>query len=1344
MGRILPACECCANIPFVIYVDIPSAETRPLLDGAWTMLFNTPDVEQIREKLTLNIAELAENLLGSPNRKRSNRRELRWGNKGGFRVCISGEKQGACADFGGDFKGGPFDLIMHINRYDFATALRWAHDWLAGLGLDSVDDATASGPSNVAAAGAVAQDAQRQQQRIAEARWFWEQGVAVAGTPADAYLTVTRGIPAPLTGWPHEVIRFLPNATALMACGTDDDGNVQFVHFIRLTPEGTKVPPDGKLIKVTKGVMTGAFVRLPGVVTGPRLLAEGLETALSLWVATGFETYAAVGSNNRHNPPLNWPSILCIDDDPTDNALIAKITEWMEAGANILVATPWPERRRDKSDFNDVLCQAGLAAVQARVVAAAPLTIDVPAPHFPRPRLAGPVAGRRLQKVIRGFFNRVERHLEAQEWIKSEIKGRAAAQQIEAIEPSEATASTSPAADDKKATKKRAAKIRRRVKAEATKRFGARAVSGHGRRVQVAGAAGLGKTRAFIHGVLESPVLRNKNILVSVRDTRLAEELEADFKQAIEKMAVADGDKVPRVIRILPRKAEGMCREQFRQPMEAALKAGLTSLYRGFCYRPDKPGEKDIRCPFYDDCRYIAQFKSDEPAIRIVTHARLSRQSPEDLQLPDADLAIVDEGVLNAVVEHIEIDPAGLINYSNYAAAPDSSDLVQEAKDIGQAVAQAFTSGRADPIAVLREAGISHKMMFEAAAAATEAAFNAEPDIRPGQPLHQVVSVCSRHVRHQGLAIAALYEALAHDLQAGRDQSTGVEFDADNTVTLPGGRSVQHPIFRVHRLAEQIVIKRKTPLLITDADAILDVNKVIFGRKIKAITIAGTRQAYVTQIHDFAITKSSLAPLPSLSQNSDYSAALKEKISLVVKREVARDGGKRALVIAPKQARLALTDETTEPLPVDTDWHGARLTHFGRHLGLNLRKGFDTVVVVGREQLPPIEAERLARAVYAQDVSVTLNLAGAYVTEKRRHDLRNGIAQPVEVQVHPDPRVQELAELPRERAMAQGIDRLRLIHRDPANPARVVIVSNLPVPGIVVDQLLSFDELAAGGTAWERAAEAAPVISLSASWLYKELPGIFKSRRTAERMVADLKPPFHNIYPYYEVAVYRPEGQRRPSRAACLPSVADFPGSLSVLLGIQLAKFSTIWPQPTQTITPLAPMFLAGPDAVALAAPSESSRPAGFASSSEQAPPPAPTPTQVADAGAEDVAMPQPTGLVILGSDPPWADDLQSRPPSARPVPPPKLAASASDWENIVLQAVSSQPAGLYKSSIIPRVRQSMPVESVDGILERLAAAGKIDKVGSGFPFLWRAVEHRPPQPPADIADGGIRSAGAA
>ena len=224
----------------------------------------------------------------------------------------------------------------------------------------------------------------------------------------------------------------------------------------------------------------------------------------------------------------------------------------------------------------------------------------------------------------------------------------------------------------------------------------------------------------------------------------------------------------------------------------------------------------------------------------------------------------------------------------------------------------------------------------------------------------------------------------------------------------------------------------------------------------------------------------------------------------MVKREVA--GGRQTLIVAPRKVRLKLTGEKPGgDIPHYTSWSGADITHFGRHLGSNKWKDFDTVIVF-REQLPPIEAERMARAIWADDRDVTLTLGGEYIQEFRHHDTRDGVGPAVKVHVHPDPHVQSLVELHRENAMGQGIDRLRFIHRDPARPGKIIIVSNIPVPGVIVDRLMPLDDVLDGGTIWERAFKAMPggVIPLSRDWLVTNLGKLFPSNDIARAAIKRL------------------------------------------------------------------------------------------------------------------------------------------------------------------------------------------------------------------------------------------------
>ena len=491
--------------------------------------------------------------------------------------------------------------------------------------------------------------------------------------------------------------------------------------------------------------------------------------------------------------------------------------------------------------------------------------------------------------------------------------------------------------------------------------------------------------------------------------------------------------------------------------------------------------------------------------------------------------------------------------------------------DVGRIVADAVAGP--DAVAALAAAGLKPDHLRQAASAASRGANVSRPRIHAGMDAGTATQVLKRHQKHSGKSVAALLAQLARDLEVGSTTSTGVEWDATHKVTLETGERVVHPVIRRHGLFDAIGVPRHGPLLLLDADADLEANRHLFGGgDLRALTIPAVRQAYTIQISDCALAKSSLAPDDQRLRNDLGKAEkLRRRLGEMVRREAA--GGRKVLVITPLKARRAFTGEEGFRLEISTEWQGATLTHFGRHLGSNAWADFDTVIIIGREELPPLTAERIARAIWADAPDVTLNLTGEYTKELRAHDLRQGSAAPVKVRVHPDPRVQAVVEMARECAIAQGIDRLRLIHRRRDKPARVIVVTNLPVPGLVVDRLMTLDDLLDGGTVWERVVARMPngVLPLAPEWLISALPDLFGSSRTAEREVANLKPPNGNKSPYcglavlnstlqgaagYCLATYRTAGQRRPSNALVRTDAVDPAAELARILDAEIVEFS--------------------------------------------------------------------------------------------------------------------------------------------------------------------------------------------
>jgi hypothetical protein len=1128
-------------------------------------------LDELRPALRSVIADLAERFRGPPNKETRGRAEWRWGTRGSFRVFVSGPKQGACADFEGEWKGDPLALIMRERHCDFTAAVKFGCDFVGiqfdreGCQEDPASRAAREAERDQRQADRDAEQEADEGKRIACARLLWDARTPIDDTVAEIYLIKIRGIPHPAEDWP-DAVGFHAESRSLILAGTNADGLVQFVQRVFLTVDGTKVP--GR-VKQTNGVMAGAFVRLPGPAAGPVLLAEGPETGLSVWTSTRHETWLSIGPITRHVPPVGRRVVVCRDDDADDEPLDKTLAAWREAGADITVATPWPERRRDKSDFNDLIQTGGAEAVRARIAEAVdgaethqadaapdePAADGTPGPHYPRPHLSGDAASRRLKQVVAGQFKRVELHLEARDWITAEaehIKGnvrqaseaRILAKLIrKGMDPDEAEYAAAVRAE-------RAAPrlAKRATRAPAAGRFGERAASGVMSRIQIKGAAGLGKTQVTIAEYLNRPALWKRNTAVYTRTLDLADDFANGFIRKLEALPPTPDGSRPRVMVIRGRQTEGMCDPARLKVVKAAQTAGVDSVYRACCHTPAVGGAPESFCPKFNECRYIKQFLDTGPALRVMTHARLALRQPDELRLPAPDLVIVDESVIGDLTETAVVDPALLTNHATYSSKPGEEHIVQEAMDTGKAVVEAVGGG-AEAVAVLQAAGVKPEHLRAAAAAASLAADNARLSIWPGMDPDEAKARCRQHRKHEGRGVASLLRQFARDLEAGRRVSNGIEWDPKHKAKLEDGTEVLHPVIRRHGLAPARGAPSNTALLLLDADASLQINRRLFGDNIRGFTVPAVRQAHVTQVVDRTMAASSIV----LPHKDGDDAKLRARIAAMVQRETAN--GKQVLVITPLKVRRALTGKegTTQ---LSTVWQGADMIHFGRHLGANKWADFDTVMVL-REELPPLVAERMARAIYADAPDVTLDLPGDYGRELRRHDLRTGTAPPVSVRVHPDRRVQQVVEMSRENAMGQGLDRLRLIYRKADRPARVLVVSNLPVPGLVVDRLMTLDDMLAGGTIWERAFARMPggVLPLSAEWLARSLPDLFTSRRTAEREVGNYKPPNANRDTYWRMAVYRTAGQRRWSKALIRPDVADARAELIRLLGADVVDF---------------------------------------------------------------------------------------------------------------------------------------------------------------------------------------------
>jgi hypothetical protein len=299
----------------------------------------TTDLDIVRAALSASMNDLARCLCGEPNRRLSNRRELRFGRKGSLAVVTAGPKAGLWHNHETDDGGGPFDLIMAMRACSFVAALDIAQDFLGG----ALPDASPASPEIVLRANDDDLEA-----RIAKAMSYWNRSIDPRGTIVEAYLA-SRCIVLP-DGVAGEVIRFCAGPRMMVALLRDIHTNEPCgIHRTFLNADGTKIE------KKMLGRAKGAAIKLSPDedVTHGLHVGEGIESTLSFMMA-GYAPAWALGSAGpiKSFPVLSGVECLTIfgeNDEAGDGAADVCADRWLEADREVTLATP------QHGDGNDIL-----------------------------------------------------------------------------------------------------------------------------------------------------------------------------------------------------------------------------------------------------------------------------------------------------------------------------------------------------------------------------------------------------------------------------------------------------------------------------------------------------------------------------------------------------------------------------------------------------------------------------------------------------------------------------------------------------------------------------------------------------------------------------------------------------------------------------------------------------------------------------------------------------------------------------------------------------------------------------------------------------------------------------
>jgi putative DNA primase/helicase len=225
---------------------------------------------------------------------------------------------------------------------------------------------------------------------------------------------------------------------------------------------------------------------------------------------------------------------------------------------------------------------------------------------------------------------------------------------------------------------------------------------------------------------------------------------------------------------------------------------------------------------------------------------------------------------------------------------------------------------------------------------------------------------------------------------------------------------------------------RRTPTLAIDATA----DMTLLQLRVPHAELVGEIEAesphmHVVQYHDRAFGKLAMRNPRLLFKVWDWCVAY-----------ASRAGGKWGVVM-PLEAETKIRAEREIP-------NFIQLHHFGGLRGLDDLRDVRGLIAVGRPMAGPGEVERIAGALSGRAVEAVDDWYPAEVVQLHARD---GSIASVEADRHPD----ELAERVRasiaEGELLQTVGRGRGLNRTADRPLEVVLLGNVPVPGLAVDEL---------------------------------------------------------------------------------------------------------------------------------------------------------------------------------------------------------------------------------------------------------------------------------------------------
>jgi len=1117
--------------------------------------------DAVRYALQDRAEELFRLVWGEP--EKASARDWRARESSARSMAMRGRKRGQWFDHKAGTGGDLFDLLavelcgLGSAQEDFPRVLQEAARFCGMAEGQSIDIEALTARKAAQRAEEARQEAEEAKRKAALVKALQARSEPLTGSPAAAYLKA-RGIealperwsylpPVPGLGVPHS------GKPALVAWAIDADGTVTGGQRILINEDGSKAELDHR--KFSFGSISGSPARIAAQAEGgPLYIAEGPETAAAIAQATGLEVWAVFGAYQFATAPapLDRQVILCPDRDapgsPAAEAFNRACDELRGQGVNLWIARA-PEPEGSKRDLADTLQERGAEAVRAAIEDAKPYARDskgrftgsgaLPAEPLPMPDFLSPEeAKQRIRAEVQTFLDKAAQWQAAKAaWAAYCDKDETGQIPDELVPAAELAASPPPV-------------------------------------LAIAASPGAGKSRITREVLAEFDLsaFGGGDVLFTAPTLKLAEEAAQHAQELQAGWHVTRGRRAmqPGIGHNGGPSINTMCQraEEAKRVAKARLRVKPT-----LCER--KEGDELILCPHHASCAYIHQWAAlgEGPQLRFEASAYLTLDG--DGSGRKTGLRVIDESIWRMFTQKADLTfdawlrPRKVTPKTKGKAAPTPAERHQ-----ADALAADMQKAAEDVLRALQAgqslAGLSYTAEDFRAYAEAERG----PDVLAIYP-----NASDEEIR------AALDECEAGDLDAGKRAQVWailaecLEKGLTDTQRLRVARGVPAPrsgdkrdVLRATWFAEP---PRDVPTLLLDADATPEIVERMFpGAELVQVDLRPN--AEVVQVTNRTFSSASL-------QNPE----LRKQAVELVRAEVLADrlqGARGVLVIATKKVVQqffedaghtfkGMTGDEISQHMLNTELHGGRWLWFGpAALGLNDWKTFGTAIELGREELPVDALEDCLRAIQG-DTGAELRLVPEDAQGNKRlpresvpYLMADGSGAAARVTVHPDAMGRALQIQTRELATRQTFERLRLATAEERK--RVVIACSVPIPGLPVDKLVTWDELRPTRfeAALAEAAQRGGVLRLSAAGLAQDAPEKFKTAEAAKLWLrTEGKEAVNGVAPLirYNTSGATPltpkqvslrlQGQRGPKPT---PALVVLPGDARAMAEAQLGPLS--------------------------------------------------------------------------------------------------------------------------------------------------------------------------------------------